>query len=395
MKPKYLIIFLTALAAISCSKDGGKAAVNVSVSPSELEAPHTVSSQTFDVQSDGAWTVRALWEDGTELAWVSLGRTKGNGNAKVSVRVYKNEYSNPRTAKLTVTSETGNEAVVTLVQAGDPESTIVGNVLTTRIGTFNVRVVNAGDTGENAWENRKTRVVQSISDCDFDVFGVNECSTEIQTYLADQLKNGYTCKFFSPYAQNGKGNKAQGIIYKKEYTLSDWHYFWLSTSPDKMCTNDISGGSKYNRGGCCAILTHNDTGIKMFVMVTHGALNDTTRDNFAYLYAQMEKKYNPKGYPSFFVGDMNASPTSAATLVYREYWKDARLNAAKVEGPLATYNGFDPAASLSKESKRIDYIYYKNATPLTYVCSDKKYGGYWASDHLPLYSDMKIETTVE
>ena len=393
---KSILSIATLILAAACSPSGGSKDVNVSVSPSEISAPYTQSSQTIEVQSDGAWTVSALSKEGLELSWLKLNKVKGAGNSKVSARVYANDYKNTRTAYITATSESGKVAVATLTQEGNPESTSEGSEIQVRVGNFNVRV-SSTDDGENGWEFRKTRVIRAVKDCDFDFWGINEGSNNIQTYLTEELKEIYNIKYFSPYAQDGKGNKAQGLAYKKSYTLSDWHYFWLSDTPDVMSQNDISGTSKYNRGGCCGVLTHNDTGIKIFVMVTHGALNDATRDAYAKLYVQKEKEYNPKGYPSFFVGDMNAAPDSPATNVYRQHWKDVYLEvgAANITGPLQTYNGFNLTANLDNPKRRIDYIYYRNAMPVNYVCSDKKYDGLYPSDHFPIYSDMIVKATVE
>ena len=108
---KYLIIMmLAAVAAVSCNKDGS-AVVNVSVSPSELTVPYTRSTdKSFEVQADGAWTVKALSSAGHELSWVRFGRMRGNGNAKVSLTVNANEYKDSCVAKLTVTSASGNVA---------------------------------------------------------------------------------------------------------------------------------------------------------------------------------------------------------------------------------------------------------------------------------------------
>ena len=43
---------------------------------------------------------------------------------------------------------------------------------TIRIGTYNLRV--STDNGINSWEQRRGRLVQSIAENDFDVFGVQE-----------------------------------------------------------------------------------------------------------------------------------------------------------------------------------------------------------------------------
>ena len=389
-------MMLAAVAAVSCNKDGS-AVVNVSVSPSELTVPYTRSTdKSFEVQADGAWTVKALSSAGHELSWVRFGRMRGNGNAKVTLTVNANEYKDSRVAKLTVTSASGNVAVVELTQEGNPNSQVSNNEITVRVGTYNVRYNSSNEKEpQNNWDNRKSRLIQSINDNAFDFFGVNEARTTIQSYLNEQLGRTYSFKYFSPYSQNGEGDKAMGLAYKKSFTLSDWHYFWLGTDPDKMVENDESDGTKYKRGGACGILTHNDTGIKIFVMVAHGALSAQTRASFAYLFAQMEAKYNPKGYPSFFVGDMNAREGDPASVEYRKYWKDAYQEADDRKGPFSTFNAFDLSLNLNNDKRRIDYVYYRNATLLNYVCNDKKYGGYYASDHLPVYSDMRIGTTVE
>ena len=61
-------------------------------------------------------------------------------------------------------------------------------------------------------------------------------------------------------------------------------------------------------------------------------------------------------------------------------------------GPEVTFNGWnlvDPAAN----HNRIDFIYYrgKGVTPLRYVCNDARYGGFFASDHFPVYVDFEIK----
>lgn len=237
--------------------------------------------------------------------------------------------------------------------------------------------------------NRKTRVVQSIRENDFDVFGLQECSDDIKTYLADELDDTYTIRFFNPFRADGEGSgEAMGLAYKTaKYNLSDWHYYWLSDTPAVMVTND---GTK-NRGGCCAILTDKVTGIKFFMMVTHGCLDADAREEHASQYEEMEKLYNPSGYPSFFVGDMNAQPSDPASVIYRTYWNDAYYSSVPKTGPYCTFNGFNLERNMYTHKNHLDYVYYRNATPRRYVCNDRLYGGYYASDHLPVYVDMKVD----
>lgn len=78
-------------------------------------------------------------------------------------------------------------------------------------------------------------------------------------------------------------------------------------------------------------------------MVTHGAKDNATRNNYAQLQIDSEKRYNPNGYPSFFVRDMNAREGYKCTKTYRTYWNDVylELDAAQKSGPFSTFNGLD------------------------------------------------------
>ena len=267
-----------------------------------------------------------------------------------------------------------------------------------RIGTYNLRYINNNDAEENQWENRKGRVKQSILDNDFDVFAVQECSGGIKTYLESELSSVYSGNYFSPYAGNSSKEEYIALLYKKDkFTLSDWHTFWLADDISKIgsisAPNDASGDYTYYRGGCCAVLTEKATNKKIFVISTHGCLGAEYRAKYAAIYAEVEKKYNTNGYPAFLLGDMNSRPTDAASVEYRKYWNDVYRSVAPdmITGPFATYNAFDLDRDLNADTKRLDYIYYRNATPLNYVCNSKKYDSLYASDHLPVYADMVIK----
>lgn len=258
------------------------------------------------------------------------------------------------------------------------------------VGTFNVRYITTEEDEQNNWENRKGRVVRSIRENDCDILGLQECSPLIQTDLSDQLGSTYDIRYFSPSVASGAGSGGQaiGLAYKKgRFTLDDWHFFWLSETPSVMVTND----GTHKRGGCCATLTAKDSGERLFVMVTHGCLDADARAQWASLYQEMEASYNPGGYPSFFVGDMNAQPSDPASLTYRAWWSDAYLSDAVKSGPYCTFNGFHLDRNMYTYKSRLDYVYYRNATPLRYVCNDRLYDGYYPSDHLPVYALMRLD----
>lgn len=258
-----------------------------------------------------------------------------------------------------------------------------------RLGTYNIRV-STGDKSDpdNNWDTRKPRLVQSITENNFDVFGLQEVTTVAQKDLESELGQIYGFVFFSPYAQNGVGDKAQGIAYKKsKFKISDFHYYWVCDTPDVMTVNDV-GETNYKRGGCCAVLTDLETGLQLFFMNTHGCLNKEPNTKWAYVYEQMEKRYNTAGLPSFFVGDMNSKPGSSAVNTFLAYWKDSREAATYKTGPENTFNSFQHADGAS----RIDWIFYRGdkVRIKNYVCNNKLYSKLFASDHFPVYIELTI-----
>ena len=54
--------------------------------------------------------------------------------------------------------------------------------ISVRIGSYNLWISTLGK-GDNAWELRKSRLVQSIVEADMDIFGTQELDTRIQEEL--------------------------------------------------------------------------------------------------------------------------------------------------------------------------------------------------------------------
>lgn len=263
-----------------------------------------------------------------------------------------------------------------------------------RIGTYNVWRSDIGK-GDYAWEVRKDRLAQSIVDIDFDVFGIQEVDYTIQKELPLLLSKhkspDYAWYMFSPYSQDGIGDKAQAILYKKDrYELVESHNFWLSETPEiKSYGWDEQ---EYCRGGFCIVLQDKKSGKKIFVMHSHFPLGKEAKKRAADVIIAMEKKFNKEGLPAFFLGDLNNRPNTPGSQILRTHWTDSYLYLPQEsrEGSQATFNGHDVNRNMNT-TQRIDYVYFRNgATPLKYHCSNKKYDGFWPSDHCAVYVDMKI-----
>ena len=362
----------------------------LTVSPATIDAVATLNSYKVTVQSNAAWTVTVE----KSLSWLIPDRASGHDDAVVTVRVYENKYEDPRTAVLLFKTAGGEEARVTLTQAGKEGGGAAPEENVLRLGTYNLRMSNLDKEGDNVWSIRKDRLKQSLLDCDFDVFGIQEVSTEMQTWLNAELTSKYTFRYFSPYAQNGTGDRAQGIGYRKDaFTLSDWHFFWAWDTPDTMGNNDTGASGTFRRGACCCVLTHKATGIKFFFMNNHGCLNGESNKQNAHVYAEQEQRFNTSGLPSFFVGDMNMRESSDAGSSYATisaHWTDPYkvLDATKRTGCAGSYNGYaNPTGKY-----RIDFVFYRGEgiTPKLYCCDNKLYDGLYASDHFPVWVEYAI-----
>lgn len=259
-----------------------------------------------------------------------------------------------------------------------------------RVGSYNIRMSGMDKaSADNNWSVRKNRLWTSIEKCDFDVFGLQEVSSEAQRDLENRFSDEYGMYFFSPYSEDGRGDKAQGMMYRKDmFTLTDVHNFWLGPDPYIMSRSDVGSKGNYNRGGFCVILTHNATGLKLFFMNTHGSLNEDAKIRYADVFEQVETRYNPDGLPSVFVGDFNVKPDHQMYNVITKHWQDSYLTASRKEGAADTFNAWKHPDG----DRRIDFIFYRgNAKPMTYCCDNTLYDNLYPSDHFPLYVDFLID----
>ena len=263
-----------------------------------------------------------------------------------------------------------------------------------RIGSYNIRMQQLDKNTPDSWELRRPRCMQSIRDNNFDVFGLQELTDFVQDQLREDLGDKYEFIFFGPYNQDGTGTKAQGIAYdKKRFKLLEYHYFWLSDTPDQVSDNDHYNHKgktgSYKRGGACALLKDRKSGKKIFFMNHHGILNLAENEKYAHVLIDMEKKYNPKGCPSFLVGDFNARVDHPSHLQWRAHWSDSADTAGERQ---CTFSSFNPNPASWDKGRHIDFIYYRNVgAPFDYKVNQTLYDGRCASDHFPIWADFKLK----
>lgn len=275
------------------------------------------------------------------------------------------------------------------------------NGQTLRIGTYNLRMAPLDKNTPNAWELRQPRLIESFLKEDMDICAIEEIDGAEQISIPALLKQRgleYDSYFFCPYAEDGVGGRAHGLLWKKDrFKADEPHFFWLSNPPEVMQENDHCGRINYIRGGFCLTLTDlQNKGARYFVMVTHAHLNKEDHAAAAPIFVEMEKRYNPEGLPSFFLGDFNAHEKDACYSTYQAYWTDAYhafdARPELREGPEGTYNGWDPESVANNSTRRIDFIFFRGPIePLRYQCDSTLFDGYCASDHFPVILDCKMK----
>lgn len=250
--------------------------------------------------------------------------------------------------------------------------------------TFNIRFDNPND-GINAWQNRKTDVVNLIRAYDPKVFGLQEALLHQIQFLDSNLAN---------YAWVGAGRddgKLKGefspVFYDSTvFKLLDFATFWLSTTPEKPSTG---WDAALPRVCTYTLLQESKTQKKLYVFNTHfDHVGTEARENAAKLIVQKISEINTDNLPIILMGDFNSKPASKVVELLSTMLNNSMLiSQQKFTGSLGTFNAFDVNY---QSEKPIDYIFVKNLKVEKYEhVPVLKADGSFISDHRPVL--IKIE----
>ena len=281
-----------------------------------------------------------------------------------------------------------------------------------RTATFNIRFITDKDTGDRAWDVRKSKVLRLIQDYGFDVIGFQESTTDQRTYLKSQLPG---------YSFQESGYEEPCIAWKtSRFSKLGWGQFWLSPNPD---TPNSKPGSPWidvtiPRSRICIWVKLHDsvTGRDIVFMNTHlevyssgiagtgGLTQDeleercvTVREKSADLIIERAASISGGSTPTILVGDMNSSTTEAGNVKLKAYFTDAYYDDLLVDtnwktGTVATYNAWtDTDEQAAKWYHRMDDVYFKwGFKPLSYRVIRRNYDGVMPSDHWPVTVDFIV-----
>lgn len=253
-----------------------------------------------------------------------------------------------------------------------------------RVMTFNIKYNEPRDQ-ENAWANRKEKVAGVIRFHKADLIGLQEALIDQINDLEKRLPNFAWC---GAGRNDGKsGGEFSAIFYRKaRFRLLETSTFWLSETPDKP--GSIGWEAGYPRIVTWAKLRDHSTKKTFFHFNTHfdNRSERARRESSKYLLSQIEKIAGKS--PFVVTGDFNFKEDSESyrLLTGSNKLKDTRyISDNEPFGPTSTFNNFGALIP----GMKIDYIFVKDGIRvLEHGVLADQWDGRWASDHLPVLSEI-------
>ncbi len=258
-----------------------------------------------------------------------------------------------------------------------------------RVMSFNIRYDEPRD-GENAWQNRKTKVVDVIRFHKADIVGFQEA---LLSQLVDIKTMSPGMDWFGVGRTDGKEvGEYSAIIYRSErFERLTGGTFWLSDSPDKA--GSVGWDAAFPRIVTWGQFRDRRSKQKFYFFNTHfDHRGENARIESANL---IHKKIAEiaENNASIVTGDLNVCEDSEAYKALSDPNAKPRLFDGRYASKAAHFGG-DSTFSGFKElipGNKIDYIFVTGGIEVLEhgVLSDQ-WNGLWASDHLPVLAEIVI-----
>ena len=248
-----------------------------------------------------------------------------------------------------------------------------------KVCTFNLRVQAKVD-GENYFDNRTGRILESIKENSPDIIGFQEANGNMREWLVGALDE-YVVLGCGRNEDNS--GEACSVAFKKNgFELISYETFWLSSSPHVA-------GSRYgeDQSGCprvasAFVLKHREGGAPFLFINTHLDHKGSVARLLGSV--QLLQYISDKGLPTILTGDFNALPDAREIQVITENPVCGLVDLTDKVG--GTFHGF--GRFTDSEMKKIDYIFSNMiAYPEeSFAVEDNGVDGLYISDHRPVYA---------
>ncbi|MFV0346549.1 MAG: endonuclease/exonuclease/phosphatase family protein [Bacteroidales bacterium] len=257
------------------------------------------------------------------------------------------------------------------------------------IMSYNIRY-NEPNDGVNAWDNRKSEVVDILNFYQPMIFGLQEVLLDQLQYIDNELPD-YDWLGVGRDDGNVKGEFVPIFYNKNFFDMEEDGHFWLSQTPDKP---GLGWDAACNRVCTWAKLKikYYDKYIYFFnIHIDHKGKQ--AQENAVSLLINKINEINPKGEATIITGDFNITPISRPIQFLSRYYYDATtVSKTTPFGPRGTFVGFDPDKfEENLKAERIDYIFMSKFLKPSRVgvltnSSSRRY----PSDHLPVLTTVDL-----
>ena len=261
----------------------------------------------------------------------------------------------------------------------------------------NVRFISSDDTGDRAWENRRSAYYKMLNTMSPDIVGLQEAE---QQHVKDILENcadysyvGYGRKSgkdilyeFSGWEQlfGNKHSESTTILYKTDKFIkhSDG-WFCHSDTPNKADTYFDGTTDEQPRISTWVIFTHKDTGRKFFYLNSHTCLYDEPMQKEIKLIRDKVKELNTENLPVVLSADWNLEEDDSWMTPITSVYQSARKT-APVSDNSCTFHWW------GTQERQIDHIFYLGLECFEFHTVDQKWNDLYISDHYPIYAKFNL-----
>ena len=257
--------------------------------------------------------------------------------------------------------------------------------------SFNIRYDNPDD-GINAWQNRKEKVVDFLTNESPDILCLQEVLTHQNEYLKDMLPD------FASYGVGRDDGKEAGefcpIFYRTErFERLSEGYKWLSETRDKP---SLGWDAACNRMVVWVVLKDKVTGEAFAVMNTHlDHQGEVARKNGAEMLLQLADSLSVKDnkYRVALAGDFNAEPKSKLILDFTGFDNTPPSMRDTYFYNELDWSYHDFGRLPMSERKVIDYIFVLgrlNVESIGFYKETEESNHVYLSDHCPLIWEFRL-----
>ena len=245
--------------------------------------------------------------------------------------------------------------------------------------SYNIRYDNNWDV-KNSWSIRKKKVIQIFGQYEPSIMGVQEGLLNQVQYIDSCLAN---YDYVGVGREDGKERGEFCVIYfdTTRYVVSKHSTFWLSETPD---TISVGWDAALERICTYGLFKDKKTADEFWVFNTHfDHMGSRARERSSRLILDRINEVNHRSLPVILMGDFNSEPDSPPINKIRTEMSDAlQISLEKLQGPMGTFNGFDPDLPIER---RIDYVFTRDVKVLSYIhVNDRMNNNRHISDHLPV-----------